>query len=156
QTDIVIDSTTGSDVTGSGNEPVMASQDPAYQRVVQVNDWRQRIERSFGQRTFRTSAGGRRRFAGHTANKFHVEFRQLEIMNWIEDGEGTDRTFRRIIAAAGQDRCDSIEYGAFGWQPPMETRSHLGQVGRAFVLEVGSRLQVTGILAGSAIHYARI
>ena len=73
QADIVIHAKTGSDVTGGGNEAVMAGQQPAHQGIIQINDGRERVEWPFGKCSFRPGAGGRRRFPGHAADELHEE-----------------------------------------------------------------------------------
>src|SRR4051794_23229721 len=44
QTDVMIDAHFWADVTGSGDETVVPSQNPGDQRVVQIDNGRQRVE----------------------------------------------------------------------------------------------------------------
>ena len=81
QADVVIDPHFRPDVARRGNEGVVTGQGVGNQRGVQVNDRRQRVERAFGQRAFRTGAGGGGRFAGHAGNEFHEQLRQFHVMN---------------------------------------------------------------------------
>ena len=102
QAHVVIHAQIRADVAGGGDERVVAGEDERHERVVQVNDRRQRVERAFGQRAFGTGAGGGRRFAGHAANHFHEQFRQLEEMHRVVARQRAHAFFRRIVAAARQ------------------------------------------------------
>ena len=82
---------------------MMPCKNPGNQRVVEIDNRRQRVKRSLGQSAFRTGAGGRRRFAGHAANKLHEQLRQFEIMNGVEHRQRTNGGLGRVIAAPGQD-----------------------------------------------------
>ena len=57
QADVVVHTNLRSDISGGGHERAMAGEDERDERVVQINDRRQGVERAFGQRAFRSGAG---------------------------------------------------------------------------------------------------
>ena len=156
QTHVVIHAQLRPDVAGGGDERVVAGEDERHERVVQVNDRRQRVERAFGQRAFGTRAGGGRRFAGHAANHFHEQFRQLHEMNRVVARERADAFFRRIVAAARQHGGDGRVQRLARRHAAAQARGNFREIRFAGADEVGTLLQIARIFRRLAVHEARI
>ena len=144
------------DVAGGGDERVMAGEDERHERVVQIHDRRQRVERAFGQRAFGAGAGGGRRFAGHAANHFHEQFRQLHEMNRIVARERADAGVGRIVAAARQHGGDGRVQRLARRHAAAQARGNFRQIRFAGADEVGPLLEIARIFRRLAVHEARV
>lgn len=100
----MVDFVVGSDVSCSRGESSVPSEDHAYQSIVEVRCCVDCIERAFGQCTFRSSSCGRRRLARHRAHVIDEQFRDLLVVDWVEDTERKDFDsidfIRRIVPTA--------------------------------------------------------
>ncbi len=153
---VVIHAHFRADVTGGGDESVVAAKNPRDERVVQINDRRQRVERALGQRAFRTRAGRRGRFACHAADEFHEQFRQFKIMDRVVARERADAGFGRIVAASGQHGIHRRRQNRVRRHPAAQTRARAGGVSFHRLHEVGTFLQVARIFAGLAVNQSRM
>ena len=156
EADIVIHAHLRPDVTGGGDEAVVIGEDERHERVVQIHDGRQRVERAFGQRAFGTRAGGGRRFAGHAADEFHEQLRQLHVVNRVVARERADAFLGGIVAAAGQHGADGREHGCARWQAATQPRTDFGDVSFVGLHHIGPLLEVARIFCRLAIYHARV
>ena len=129
-----------------------------HERVVDVDDRPERIERTFGERAFAAEAGRRWRFSGQAADEIHEQFGQFLIVNRIVDGERRDAEFRdRADCCGGREHGVHREINALiGRDFAREPGSDFGQIRVAGIHEIGAPLQVAGILRRAAIDHARM
>jgi len=145
QADIVIDAALRADVAGRRNKRLILGNDIGDKGGIQIGDREQRVERSFGERTFTASAGGRRALAGHAGDELHECFGQGQVVNRIENREVSDRTVWRIIATAREDRIDRKWQWIAVAETTDQTGSHFCDIDIARLLQTGSGLQVAWV-----------
>jgi hypothetical protein len=156
--DVVIHAGFRSDVTGGGDESMVAGEQIRNERGVEIVNGRQRVEGPFGQGTFRPSARGGRRFAGHRRNIFHEQFRQFHEVDRIVHGERTDlwARFWWIVPASWNGRSHRSEHRLIQWNTPLQPGGDFSQVLVPRAQQIRPQLQVARVLRGLAIHHSRM
>ena len=157
QADVVIDAQLRADVAGAGHPAVVPGEHERYERGVEVDDRRQRVERTLGQRALGARAGRRRRFAGHRADELHEELGQFHVVQRVEHAQRTHARLRAGCCAARRPpRAPAPRRSrppAAGGRGAAPARAAAVSRGRA---RSGTQLQVARVLRRLAVDHPRM
>ena len=158
QADVVIHAHLRPDAAGGRDEHAVAGEQIRDERVVQIDDRRQGVERAFGQRAFGAGARGRGRFAGHAADELHEQLGQFEVMNRVEHGQRGNAALAlgRVVAVAGQHGVDGQRHRLLERDAAAQARGHLREIGVTRREQIGAHLEIAGILRGLAADQPRM
>ena len=144
------------DVAGRGQPAVVATEGVGQQGRVEVVDGRQGVERGLGEGSL--AAGARRRggLAGHGGDELHEQLGQLHVVQRVVGAQRRNPVLGRVVAAPGGDDVDAVAQCLVQGHVPEEV---VGQVRQRHVLrvgDVGTHLEVAGVLGGGAVDQARV
>ena len=155
QADVMVDLVLVADVTSSRAKAVMFGQDVADQGVVQVSGWPQHVERTLGQRAFRTSTRGTWALTSQTGDELHEQLGQFLVVNRRIHRQWADPWLDRVVTAAWQHGVNLVNDLLLSRQATSQTRTDLGHEGAFWIGQVRTYLQVAWVLGWLAFEDPR-
>ena len=159
-TNVVLNLELGSNPASGTTEAAISGEDHRHHAVVEIGTGHDCIEWTLRKSTLRSSSCRGRALASDRADIIHEELWDLLVVDGIKDAKRSNlhtiEDIGRVVAATTDDGADGEIDRVGGGNLTVETAAELSQVLVLWLGNIGTKLQVTGVLCRLALPDTRL